>query len=255
MEDRDIRLKRLSKWKWEDLVLYADADLVAVNKPLGISTLAERWSDERNLAEVARQHDERLRPVHRLDKYTTGVLLFATHQEAFRNLAMQFQHRKVHKEYLTLVKGNWGFEGFEVDAPIAQLPKGLVRVDQHLGKPALTRLFTQQQWRDYTLLRAEPVTGRSHQIRVHLSFIHCPIVGDHAYGGADLFVSELKRRGYQRHWDDPERPLNTEYVLHCQRLALHHPADGRPLELEAPLSANLQVCLRQLDKYNALPGH
>ncbi|MBX3102989.1 MAG: RluA family pseudouridine synthase [Bacteroidetes bacterium] len=251
-EAPNLRLKRFGKWKWTDLVLYADEHLVAVNKPLGISTLAERWTDERNLSDIARAHDDHLRPVHRLDKYTTGVLIFARTPEAFRNLALQFQRRKVHKEYLALVKGNWEFDGFEVDAPIAQGAKGQVRVDLQEGKPSLTRLFTQQQWRDYTLLRAEPITGRSHQIRVHLSYIHCPVVGDHLYGGEDLYVSGLKRRGYQRHWEDPERPLNTEYVLHCHRLGLHHPADGRLLTLEAPLSANLLVCLRQLDKYNAL---
>ena len=230
-----------------DLICYEDEHLLAVNKPLGLASLSDK--DRDNLSALAQAHDPGLRLCHRLDKNTSGILLMARTPEAYREIAMQFERREVRKVYHTLAGGVHQFDGLEIDLPLLVSTNKKVSVSRREGKPALTRVYTEEAFRNFTLLRCEPVTGRMHQIRVHLAAINCPIVGDALYGGADIMLSELKRKYHFSSRKD-ERPINHGYLLHARRLALRHPASGEALELEAPYPKNFETTLKVLEKYN-----
>jgi RluA family pseudouridine synthase len=246
-------------------VLHNDGDCVAVNKPAGLATIPGRAETTSVLEELGAQlglpssgtADPRIRVVHRLDKETSGVLLFAKHAEAQRALSHQFQNNFVQKEYLALVYGRPTADSGEVDAPLAPHPtqKDRMHVSKH-GRSARTLWRVEQAFRQYTLLRVFPKTGKTHQIRVHLKSIGLPLAIDPLYNpkppgqDAALYLSDFKR-DYRPTRDGIERPLIARLTLHAQRLAVQHPASGQPLALEAPIPKDLRAALNQLARHGS----
>jgi 23S rRNA pseudouridine1911/1915/1917 synthase len=172
--------------------------------------------------------------VHRLDRGTSGVLVVAKHDRSHEALSRQFHDREVEKEYIALV---WGVvqAGRRIDAPIGRDPKDRQKMSARArrARTAVTRITYAQHLRGVTLVRVAIATGRTHQIRVHLSEIGHPVVGDALYGG-------VRRRvpGDLRAVARLQRPF-----LHAARLAFRHPGDGRRLEFTAPLPEDLQTVL------------
>ncbi len=232
---------------FEDLILYEDDYIMAVNKPVGLSSLADK--EAKSLQDMGKAYFADLHLCHRIDKMTSGVLLMAKSMEAYRSISIQFQHRKVKKRYQTLVSGVQNFEQYEIDLPLLVSTNKRVHVDMQEGKKALTIINSVEYFRSHTVLECEPVTGRTHQIRVHLAAIRSPIVGDKLYGGEDLFLSQMKRN-YKPSGRKEERPINHGFLLHAKGINFHHPHSEDPLALEAPLPKNFQVVLKQLRKYN-----
>lgn len=203
--------------------------------------------------------DPRVRPVHRIDKDTSGVLLFAKNRSAQQFVSEQFQNRKVEKEYLALVIGNPAQMEGTIDAPMRRDPSNALRMEIHrVGKPALTHWKLLQRFRGYSLLQVMPQTGKTHQIRVHLASIGHPLVIDPLYGSRlrkkdefdrepGLYLSSFKR-DYRSSRDAEERPLIGRLTLHAHRLALLHP-NGSPLKMEAEAPKDFRAALNMLTKY------
>jgi len=237
-------------------VLFEDGDVLAVNKPAGLGVVPDPQSHEARflngvLYYVQRESAlpcERIHVVHRLDKETSGVLLLAKNVAAARHLSERFERREVAKEYLAVVLGEVAAEEGEVDLPIAQGTRGRMRLRARHGRPALSRYRVVERFRGFTLVEVRPLTGRQHQVRLHLSGIGHPLAVDPAYGGREaLYLSELKP-GYRKKEDRPEPPLMARLTLHARRIEVAL-ADGTPLAAEAPLPADFERLLRILRKY------
>ena len=164
-------------------VLYEDDDIIAIDKPAGISSIPERdRSAESLLSILEKQTSQKLFIVHRLDKEVSGVMLFARTAAAHKRLNEAFFTRNVRKTYIALAHGEISVDKGEIDVPIRQFGSGRMGVDKNDGKPSLTRFEVLKRSADRTLLHAFPVTGRRHQIRVHLYHIGHPVAGDRLYG-------------------------------------------------------------------------
>jgi tRNA pseudouridine32 synthase/23S rRNA pseudouridine746 synthase len=209
-------------------ILYEDNDILAVNKPEGLVAVPERRRLDQSLFEMlCAERAEKLYIVHRIDRETSGVIVFARNAETHRRLNRQFETRSVEKVYLALVHGVIADDSGEIDKPLRQFGSGRVAVDPQRGKESLTEFRVVQRLPAFTLVEARPHTGRRHQIRVHLYSIGHPIVGDPLYG---------------------EKALQSSYprlMLHARRLTLDHPPDRR-LTLETPIPESFTHVLQTL---------
>ena len=219
-------------------VLYEDADVIAVNKPAGmvVHTGAGRHSGTlvnallHRFGQLSSVGGE-LRPgiVHRLDRFTSGVILVARSDTAHRHLAGQFAARQVQKTYIAMVNGQVKNDQGSITTPIARDPVRRVRMTARLahGRQASTSYEVLKRFRKSTLLQVKIGTGRTHQIRVHLASIGHPVVGDKLYGAAS---SELGR-----------------YFLHARQITFTSPSSGKRITAAAPLPADLENYLGTLE--------
>lgn len=224
-------------------VLWSDADLLVVNKPAGLPTLPDGYHTEApHVKSVLEPLYGRLWIVHRLDKETSGVLVLARHAAAHRNLNTQFEQHTIEKIYHALVRGTPDWETDTVCQPLRADGDRRHRtvVDAHLGKPAITHLRVLQRFAGWTWLEARPETGRTHQIRAHLSALGLPLAGDALYGGKENLFP-VNSSGV---------PLVARQCLHAQRLALYHPVTGVRLTFIAPYPDDLQGMLDDFAQLN-----
>ncbi|MFN2185264.1 MAG: RluA family pseudouridine synthase [Anaerolineae bacterium] len=223
-------------------IVYEDQVLLVVDKPAGMVVHPAPGHSGGTLVnallahcpELASGEDDRPGIVHRLDRDTSGLILVAKNEKARRALQRQFKERQVHKAYLALLDGHlypaWG----RIEAAVGRDPNHRQRMSvQTGGREAITEYHVLEQFAhrvgpaagDYTLVEAEPLTGRTHQIRVHVASIGHPVVGDGIYG---------RRR--------TSLPVSRQF-LHARRLGFKHPSTGQRLELEAPLPEELATVL------------
>jgi tRNA pseudouridine32 synthase / 23S rRNA pseudouridine746 synthase len=204
-------------------ILFEDADVVAVDKPEGLAAIPERDPEAGSLLVLLEaQREEKLYVVHRIDKETSGVILFARNAQTHRFLNQQFEARQVEKTYLALVHGVMAEDAVTVDRPLRQYGSGRIAVDLERGKPSITDVRVVERAASHTLVSAHPRTGRRHQIRVHLYDLGHPIVGDPLYGEAAM------QKDFPR------------LMLHAQRITLQLPS-GADLTVEAPVPPQFAV--------------
>jgi tRNA pseudouridine65 synthase len=213
-------------------ILHRDQDLVAVNKPSGMPVHRGWASDGVPALQLLRdQLDRHVYPVHRLDRGTSGALLFALSSEAARGVQIQLEAREVEKRYLALCRGN--------DPTLVRVEHPLAREEGGEPRPAVTELKLLARFERYGLFEARPLTGRRHQIRRHLKHASHPIIGDTTYGKGEHNRLFRERFGFQR------------LALHACEIRLRHPRSGEPLRVEAPLSAEFA---RLLDRLGLAPA-
>lgn len=234
---------------FKDLILFENEHYVAINKPPYISTLEDR-NDPIDILKLAREHHADAQVCHRLDKETSGILMVAKHPEAYRHFAIQLEKRQVKKVYHTVVHGIHEFENLEADEPIHS-SNSKSRVDLREGKPSLTLISTLETFKYHSLIKCFPVTGRLHQIRVHLAFHKASICCDPLYGGDFVYLSQLKKNFNLARSKDEEKPLLTRVALHAHTIAFRDfgTEEERTLEVAAPYPKDFAVLVKQLRKY------
>jgi 23S rRNA pseudouridine1911/1915/1917 synthase len=226
-------------------IVYEDDHLLVIDKPAGMTVHPAPGHARGTLVNAVLAHCPDLpgiggvqRPgiVHRLDKDTSGLIVVAKSEAAHRVLASQLKERRVEKTYLALVQGRLEPAAAVIDAPIGRDPSNRRRmaIVRAGGREARTAYVVRASYPDHTLVEARPETGRTHQVRVHFASLGRPLAGDVLYGGC--------------------RDLAPRQFLHAWRLRFRHPVDGRELSFEAPLPADLEGVIAELDRHAAHKG-
>lgn len=250
-------------------ILYEDDFVLAVNKRTGMIVHPAKRTQTGTIAnalafysKTLAKTDDPFRPgiVHRLDKNTTGVMIVAKTDEAHWRLALQFEQRTTQKVYLAIVHGTPKFDEDIIDVPIGKHPTvhdryiatGFAermgsKFEKKLYKQAVTRYCVRERFDGYSIVELFPKTGRTHQLRIHMSHIGHPIVGDPFYGGRHISIQHVTGRPL-----DSEEPHFVRQMLHAQRLIVTHPIHETPLEIVAPIPADMQELIDLLNEY-ALP--
>ncbi len=231
------------RFSLQNSILYEDANFILVNKPPFISTLEDR-NDPQNILRIVRETVDDAQVCHRLDKDTSGVLAIAKNPEAYRHLSMQFENRQVTKMYHAVSDGIHRFENQLVDAPILKQNDGTAKISRE-GKSAQTVFDTIKTFKAHTLIQCSPVTGRMHQIRVHLARLKAPITGDELYGGKPFYISSVKRDFHLKKQTE-ESPLIKRMALHAFSLNFEL-LEGKSVTIEAPYPKDFQALLKQLN--------
>jgi RluA family pseudouridine synthase len=247
-------------------LVYEDDFITVVDKAVGISVGADRWDETRDrldrllTAYYAKKAGElkipppRIFTVHRIDRETSGLVVFARDRETHRRLSEAFETRRVTKQYLAAVHGRPLWTETSCDLPL--VPDGDKRhrtiIDKYRGKESQTRFRLLLSVGHYSIVEAQPLTGRTHQIRVHLASLGHPVVNDPLYGSLKpVFLSSFKR-GWR---GDPldEKPLLSRLGLHAAKLFLPDcgPDPAVPLILEAPPPRDMAALIRQMEKTGA----
>jgi len=240
-------------YKSSDWVLWQDKTLLVINKPAGLPSLPDGYDpDAPCLVGLLKQVFAPLWVVHRLDRNTSGVMIFARTSNAHRVMNSQFEQRQVSKIYHALIKGSPTWVQKTVELPL--LPDGDRKhrtvVDHKKGKTASTNLTILEQLGVFTLILASPHTGRRHQIRAHLAAVGFPIVSDLLYGGhPGVRLSDFKT-GYHKKDSGETRILN-RLGLHAHDIMIKHPATGEKIQFEAPYPNDLAMTLKQLRKHSS----
>lgn len=232
------------RFDFKEMVLFEDADYLLVNKPPFLSTLDDRHGGPSLLA-LAREHIPSAQVCHRLDKDTSGALAIAKNPEAYRHLNMQFENRQVGKVYHAIVDGIHNFKDELVDAPILKLDDGVVKISRSEGKSAQTWFTALRCYRYHSLIECRPVTGRMHQIRIHLATQRAPITGDETYGGQPFMLSRVKR-DYKLKKGTEEEPFMKRMALHAFSLQFDDLSGIRHI-VEAPYPKDIEALIRQLE--------
>lgn len=229
-------------------IIFENSFFVAVNKPSGLLSIPDRLGQELSLKDLLKARYEHIYTVHRLDKDTSGIIVFAKDEESHKQLSQLFEGREVEKFYLGLVHGKLINETGSIDAAIMEHPGKIGKMITHVkGKHSLTDYAVLESFRLYSWLQFQIHTGRTHQIRVHMQHLGHPIVCDELYGDpSPVLLSALKKKFKLSKHDEQERPLMNRLALHSHRLSFTF--NGERFELEAELPKDLRAMLAQLRK-------
>lgn len=246
-EEEDER-PRPTKERPKFTVLHEDERIMVFDKASGVASIRERYEVGISLKEIAEEKFGRLWTVHRIDKDTSGVIVFARDAEAHKDLNTQFEKHETFKIYAAVLEGEMGEDEMSIDIPLAPDPAKPGRMrPSALGKESLTVIRVRERFRGFTYVEALPKTGRQHQIRVHCRAVGLPLAVDPLYGNRkELLLSSIKRKF--RDYDREERPLIARLTLHAERLTVKHPGTGEPITFEAKTPKDLNALLTQLRK-------
>ncbi len=235
--------------KYSPEIIFENDSFVAVNKPAGLLSIPDREQTQTSLKDILLEKYGSVFTVHRLDKDTSGIIIFAKREAAHKYFSQLFEERKIEKYYQGLVHGIPAMKKGTIDAPIAEhgTQKGFYIVHQR-GKPSVTDYEVIEEHKLFSLVQFQLHTGRTHQIRVHCKNIGHPLACDELYGdGKPVLLSSIKKKYKLSKHDEEERPMLNRLALHSYRLKFTD-ADGEIIDLEAELPKDIRALLQQLKK-------
>ena len=231
------------------LTVFENADFVAINKPSGLLTIPDRSQSEKSLKEYLKDKYGDIFTVHRLDKDTSGLVLFAKNEATHKYLCKIFEERLIEKYYVGIVLGEPANKTGSIEAPIGENPahKGLMNVHRY-GKAAHTTYEVMEANKHFSMVSFQLHTGRTHQIRVHSKEIGHPLACDELYGdGKPVLLSAVKKKFKLSKHDEQERPMISRLALHSYKLVFET-ATGEKMELVAEVPKEFRALMMQLKK-------
>lgn len=232
---------------FKDIILYEDDRLIVVNKPAFLPSLDERSGEGQSLLRLAKRYSEDAQLCHRLDRETSGALVIAKDPETYRYMSMKFENREVEKTYHAVIDGVMRFDMLKVDLPIKVDKSNRVNIDFIEGKEAVTYFNTLELYNNFSLIECKPVTGRMHQIRIHLASQNAVITGDIAYRGRLPYLSKLKKGYKYSKWEE-ESPMVDRFLLHAARISFVGSED-KTITIDAPYPKDFEVFLKVVKRY------
>ena len=239
-----------------DILIFECDDFIVLNKPSGLLSIPDREGKEISLKKILQEKYKEIFTVHRLDKGTSGLIIFAKNETAHKFLSLQFvpmdfagENRNIEKNYFGLIIGSPLRKQGAIDSPIMEHPvkKGLMIVNRK-GKASLTDYEVLEEFGIYSWMRFRIHTGRTHQIRVHMKDLGHPVVCDELYGdGKPVLLSAIKHNFKLSRNEEEERPILNRLALHAYQLKFTGP-DNQRHEFEAPIPKDLRATLQQLSK-------
>jgi len=230
-------------------ILLENDHFIVLNKPSGLLSIPDREGKEVSLKQLLQERYEQVFTVHRLDRDTSGIIVFAKDEDTHKYLSKAFEERTVAKYYLGIVQGVPPEKQKTIDAPIAEntTKRGVMLIHKR-GKQSITDYEVLESFGKFSLVQFRIHTGRTHQIRVHMQHVGHPIVVDELYGdGEPIKVSSFKRNYHLSKNEEEERPLLGRLGLHAARLEFTD-AQGNSHSVEAPLPKDMRALLQQLRK-------
>lgn len=237
--------KKNRKINISNIIVFEDDDYLVLNKPAHLSTLEDR-SDPLNLNTLIKHYHPDYSINHRLDKETSGVIVVAKHADAYRHFAVQLEDRKVEKIYHAIVWGQHHFDQVMIEAPLEIKGNGKVTVSKR-GKYSATVASTLEVFSNHSVIECKPITGRKHQIRVHLAAGDAPLINDGLYGGADLHLSDLKKK-YKPKLEQEEVPLMGRFALHAKEISFQK-ENGETVHATTDYPSDMERVMKQLTKW------
>ena len=232
-------------------IIHENDHFIVVNKPSGLLSVPDRSQSEPSLKDLLRQKYAAIYTVHRLDKATSGLILFARDPETHKTLSRLFESRDVEKYYVGLIEGHLIPEEGIVETGIMEHPAGGKMINHAKGKPSKTGYRTEERFKGYSLVQFRIYTGRTHQIRIHCLYLGHTIVGDAIYGeGRPLLLSAIKKKFNLSKKELEERPIMGRLALHARQIRFLF--EGHAYDFEAPLSKDMQATLTQLRKHASM---
>jgi 23S rRNA pseudouridine955/2504/2580 synthase/23S rRNA pseudouridine1911/1915/1917 synthase len=233
----------------KDLIVFENDDFVALNKPSGLLSIPDREGKEPSLKTLLQDKYGQIFTVHRLDRDTSGVIVFAKNEETHKHLSKQFEERQTEKIYVGLVIGSPPEKKGSINKPIAEntVTRGMMIIHQR-GKESLTDYEVMEDFGIYSWMQFRIYTGRTHQIRVHMKDIGHPIACDALYGdGKSILLSSIKHKFKLSKKEEEERPILGRLALHAFKLKFTD-INGKLFELEADIPKDIRATLQQLSK-------
>jgi len=234
-----------------DLILFENENWVVLNKPSGMLSIPDRTQSQPSLKDKLLEKYGTIFTVHRLDKDTSGVIVFAKNETTHKHLSLQFEERSTTKIYTGLVMGKLPETKGLIEESIAEhfSQQGMMMTSAK-GKPSITEYEIIEQFRAFAWMQFHILTGRTHQIRVHMKHIGHPLACDPLYGdGKPLLLSSFKKKFNLSKSEEEERPLLNRLALHASILKFSD-TNGIEYSYEAPLPKDLKALLQQLRKWN-----
>jgi len=234
-------------------IIYSDEDIVVVNKSSGTLSIPDRYDASiESLSVLLKNRFNSVFTVHRLDKETSGAIVFALNADSHRHLNTQFQDNKVEKIYHAVVAGIMDKDGIDVDIPLMPHPaKPGVMLPSARGKESLTKIKVIERYRHATLLECNLVTGRQHQLRVHCATIGYPLLVDRIYGNTDKFYLSAIKRKFNLKKSTDEHPVISRVTMHAYSLTFIHPVKNEKVSFTADYPKDFSALIQIFNKYSS----
>ncbi len=234
------------RWK----IIFEDDYIIVVDKPAGYLSIPDRYDETiPNMYTSLSAYRDEIFVNHRLDKDTSGIMLFTKSEEAHKRFSRMFENRKIDKHYFALVHNKPIEDVGLIELNLAQAKsksKGML-ID-HEGKQAISKYRIVKTWHQFSLVEVKLITGRMHQIRVHMKAINCPVICDTLYGNGEPFYLSSFKKKYRRNNNQEERPLLNRQALHAAQLHFEHAFTGEKVLLETEMPKDMRASINQMDK-------